>query len=195
MTPATAFGLAMLIASVADADELRTPTSFSSIADPKARAQAIFVELTRVLLHPRCMNCHPDGDTPTQGERSVRHDPPVVRGPDDSGVPAMRCNSCHQDRNLELARVPGAPKWAVAPRIMAWANRTPHAICEQLKDRARNGGRDLSQIIDHVDHDPLVAWAWAPGADRQPAPGSAAAAAALLDAWRKNGAACPEEKR
>jgi hypothetical protein len=195
MIRGAALGLAMLIASVAGADALRTPASFASIGDPKARAQAIFLEASRVLMHPRCMNCHPDGDSPTQGDKNVQHDPPVTRGPDDRGVPAMRCSSCHQDRNLELARVPGAPKWALAPRAMAWANRTPRAICEQLKDRARNGGRDLSQIVDHVAHDGLVAWGWAPGHDRQPAPGDAASAAALLDAWRKDGAACPEERR
>ena len=87
--------------------------------------------------------------------------------------------------------MPGAPKWRLAPKAMAWLGRSAHDVCEQLKDRARNGGRTLPQLVEHVAHDELVAWGWAPGADRTPAPGSAAQAAALLEAWRKAGAACP----
>ena len=52
------------------------------------------------------------------------HDPPVQRGSDNDGVVGMQCGTCHQDHNLELARVPGAPKWALAPRKMAWVGRT-----------------------------------------------------------------------
>jgi hypothetical protein len=159
--------------------------------DPRARSAALFLEASRVMLHPRCTNCHPDGDSPLQGNAGRVHDPPVARGPDDRGVPGLECSSCHQDRNLELARVPGAAGWHLAPRPMAWVGRTPHDLCEQLKDRARNGGRDLAAIVDHAAHDPLVAWGWAPGHDRAPAPGSQEAFGALMAAWAKDGAACP----
>jgi len=175
-------------------DALRSLASFAAIRDSKARARAIFVEATRVLLHPRCVNCHPAGDSPTQSDQLRLHDPPVVRGPDDRGVPALYCSSCHQDRNLELARVPGAPAWRLAPLAMAWQKRTAHSICEQLKDPARNGGRTLEKIVEHSAHDGLVAWGWSPGADRKPAPGDQASFAALVDAWKKLGAACPEEE-
>ena len=40
----------------------------------------------------------------------------AVRGPEDRGVVGMECTSCHQDKNVELARVPGAPNWHLAPR-------------------------------------------------------------------------------
>jgi hypothetical protein len=145
------------------------------------------------MLHPRCKNCHPDGDAPMQGDAGRLHDPPVYRGPKDEGIPALECGSCHQDRNVELARVPGAPKWRLAPRAMAWENRSPHALCEQLKDEKRNGGRSLEQIVDHSTHDELVAWGWAPGHGRVPAPGTQAEFGALMEAWRKDGAACPSE--
>ncbi len=170
---------------------LRTPADFAGIADQRDRSRALFLEASRVILHPRCTNCHPSGDSPMQGESPILHDPPVYRGDDGDGIAGLRCDGCHQDANLELARVPGAPKWRLAPREMAWTGRDPHAICEQIKDPARNGHRTLAQIVDHAAHDPLVAWGWAPGHGREPAPGSQAAFAALVDAWVKEGAVCP----
>jgi hypothetical protein len=122
---------------------------------------------------------------------SMVHDPPVVRGEGDQGVPALRCGTCHQDANVELARVPGAPGWHLAPRSMAWLGRTPAAICAQVKDPARNGNRSLAAIVTHASHDPLVAWGWAPGHGRTPAPGDQARFGALVAAWVQNGAACP----
>jgi hypothetical protein len=163
-----------------------------AIRDRAARSRALFLEASRVLLHPRCRNCHPSGDTPLQGTAGRAHDPPVARGPDDHGVVGMRCAGCHQDHNLQLARVPGAPSWALAPLAMAWANKSPQQLCEQLKDPRRNGGRTLAAIAEHGAHDPLVAWGWAPGADREPAPGTQAAFGALLRGWIDSGAVCPE---
>jgi hypothetical protein len=173
------------------ANELRTVESFASIPDASARSKALFVEASRVLLHPRCVNCHPSDDSPRQGDHGQFHDPPVTRG-DDHGVPGLRCDGCHQDHNLPLARVPGAPKWGLAPKSMAWQGRSVGAICAQIKDPTRNGGKTLAQIVEHSAHDPLVAWGWAPGHDRVPAPGTQAAFGALMKAWADNGAVCPE---
>ena len=39
--------------------------------------------------------------------------------------------------------------------------------------------------------DTLVGWAWTPGADREPAPGTQVAFGALIKAWADSGAACP----
>ena len=176
------------------ANELRAPDDFRLIADRADRSRALFLEATRVMLHPRCRNCHPDGDTPAQGDEGGVHDPPVVRGPADHGAPGLECTSCHQDRNLELARVPGAPKWALAPRAMAWVNRTPRALCEQVKDPERNGNKDLAHIVEHSAHDELVAWGWAPGHGRVPAPGTQREFGALMAAWVESGAECPREE-
>jgi hypothetical protein len=176
------------------ANELRAPDDFRGIASREERSRALFLEATRVMFHPRCRNCHPDGDTPMQGDDGRVHDPPVVRGPADRGPPGLACTSCHQDRNVELARVPGAPTWALAPRVMAWDNRTPRALCEQLKDPTRNGGRELSHIVEHSTHDELVAWGWAPGHARVPAPGTQREFGALMAAWLESGAACPQEE-
>jgi hypothetical protein len=181
--------------ATANPRELRAPAQFDGIADRAQRSQALFVEASRVLTHPRCVNCHPPDDSPRQGDGHVPHDPPVLRGANDRGIPALGCATCHQDRNATLARVPGAPDWHLAPRTMVWLGKSPAAICTQLKDPARNGNRTLAQIHDHVAHDGIVAWGWAPGADRAPAPGSQAELAALFQAWIETGAVCPAEDK
>lgn len=178
--------------AVADqSDSLATPESFASIADETRRSAALFTELGKVLTHPRCVNCHPAGDRPRQGEEGRPHQPPVARGADGHGLPAMRCSSCHQQANFDPARVPGHPAWHLAPREMAWEGKTLAEICAQIKDPARNGGRSLQELVHHIGDDTLVGWAWAPGFGRQPAPGTQKQAGALVEAWVKSGAACP----
>jgi hypothetical protein len=172
-------------------DRLASVESFSSIADPAARSAAIFTELGKVLTHPRCLNCHPAGDRPRQGDTSRLHQPPVVRGADGFGLPAMRCPICHLQANFDPAGVPGNPIWHLAPREMGWEGRTLGEICAQIKDPARNGNRTLASLIEHIGEDHLVGWAWAPGYGRQPAPGTQKQAGALVEAWIETGAACP----
>src|SRR6266446_9398714 len=87
-------------------DTLATPESFASIADPAARSAAMFIELGKVLTNPRCVNCHPAGDHPRQGEQGRLHQPPVERGADGHGLPAMRCSIWHQQANFDPASVP-----------------------------------------------------------------------------------------
>jgi hypothetical protein len=38
-----------------------------------AASKAAFKEAYKVLMHPRCMNCHPMGDAPLQGDDSHPH--------------------------------------------------------------------------------------------------------------------------
>jgi hypothetical protein len=159
--------------------------------DRAEQSRSYFLQASKVFLHPRCANCHPAGETPLQGAEGRVHDPPVRRGKDDHGVVGMRCDSCHQDHNLDLARVPGAPEWHVAPRAMTWVGKTPHQICEQIKDPKRNGGKTLAQIVDHNAHDKLVAWGWSPGHGREPAPGTQAELGRIVAAWVETGAECP----
>jgi hypothetical protein len=178
----------------AAAGQLRTVDEFNAIGDRDERSRALFAEASRVLLHPRCVNCHPNGDVPHQGMQLVLHDPPVVRGPENNGVPGNECTTCHQDRNQELTRVPGAPRWHLAPIEMAWVGKSANDICHQLQDPKRNGGKTLAQIVEHNTHDKLVAWGWAPGDGREPAPGTQAQFGALIAAWVDTGARCPEDK-
>jgi hypothetical protein len=172
-------------------DTLASPESFAAIGDTAARSAALFTELGKVLTHPRCVNCHPAGDRPRQTDASRLHQPPVERGADGLGLPAMRCPICHQQANFEPGRVPGNPDWHLAPREMAWEGKTLAEICTQIKDPARNGGRSLEALVEHIGTDHLVGWAWLPGFGRRPAPGTQKQAGALVEAWVKTGAACP----
>ena len=118
--------VALLIATPAtdavsdQSDSLASPESFASIANTAERSAAIFTELGKVLTDPRCVNCHPAGDRPRQGDQGRLHQPPVERGADGHGLPAMHCSICHQQANFDPAGVPGHPEWHLAPREMAW---------------------------------------------------------------------------
>jgi hypothetical protein len=170
---------------------LAAPESFSSIAEADKRSAALFTELGKVLTNPRCVNCHPAGDRPRQGDSRRLHQPPVERGADGLGLESMRCNMCHQSANFDPGRMPGHPEWHLAPREMAWEGKTLSEICLQIKDPARNGNRPLQELVHHIGSDTLVGWAWVPGFGRQPAPGTQKEAGALVEAWVKTGAVCP----
>jgi hypothetical protein len=179
-------------ASDAAPNGLAAPESFSSIGEVDKRSAALFTELGKVLTNPRCVNCHPAGDRPRQGDSRRLHQPPVERGADGFGLAAMRCAICHHSANFEPGRMPGNPAWHLAPREMAWEGKTLGEICAQIKDPKRNGGRSLEDLVQHIGTDSLVGWAWAPGSGRQPAPGTQKEAGALVEAWVKTGAACPK---
>jgi len=83
-------------------DELARPTHFESIPDEQKRAIAIFTEMGKVIQHPRCLNCHPQTDRPSQGDGQHPHMPPVQRGPDGLGKAAMACTTCHGEDNFSF---------------------------------------------------------------------------------------------
>src|SRR6267378_2045290 len=125
------------------------------------------------------------------------HVPLMYAGPGDHGVAGLQCKSCHGDANFatlasSIASIPGHSHWGLAPASMAWQRKSLRAICLQLKDGTRNGGRSLSQIREHMAKDSLVGWAWHPGEGRSPAPGTQAQFGALIRAWIVTGAHCPE---
>jgi hypothetical protein len=181
------------------------PASRASIQDARARSVALFVEAGHVIQSPRCLNCHPVSRDATQGEREPTqgddlrpHSPMVKAGADNHGAAGLPCLSCHGPDNFTVAErsstiqsIPGDPKWALAPASMAWQGKSLAAICQQIKDPARNGGRTLAQIQDHVANDHLVGWGWRPGAGRVPAPGTQAGFGKLVQAWIDSGAHCP----
>ncbi|MDA8019188.1 MAG: Isoquinoline 1-oxidoreductase subunit [Thermoanaerobaculia bacterium] len=177
--------------TAADSNELRPVTSFDSITDPTERSKALFVELSKVLLHPRCVNCHPAGDQPLQGQLEI-HEPPVWRGKDGEGAVGMHCTTCHTKANYDPAGVPGAPHWSLAPAYTAWEGKSVSYICAQIQDPERNGGMDHEALILHMEDDPLVGWAWHPGGDREPVPGTQEDFSQLVKAWIATGAACPD---
>jgi hypothetical protein len=174
---------------------LKNPSEFGSIADQGERSRAMFAEIGKLLTHPRCMSCHPAGDHPLQGADHHEHQPRVWRA--DAGNLGTNCAECHTDKNVGLHEaatyqsIPGHPRWGLAPLSMAWEGKSLGDICRQLKDKDRNGGRDLALLQEHVAKDDLVAWGWNPGPGREPAPGSQQSAGALVQAWIDTGAQCP----
>jgi hypothetical protein len=177
-------------------ETLKAPADFQSIANTSERSRAIFQEVAKVITHPRCMNCHPAGDHPLQGNDQHEHMPPIWRA--ETGHFEVSCSGCHMEKNTTLhdtasyKSIPGHPRWGFAPMSMAWQNKSVGDICRQLKDVNFNGGRDLAALQEHIAKDDLVAWGWNPGAGRQPAPGSQEAAGKLVQAWIDSGAACPQ---
>ena len=174
--------------------DLKPVSAFAGLTDPAARSAALFQEAGKVITSPRCANCHP-ADRPAQGDDRHPHMPVVARGPDGHGE-GLACQSCHTAKNVwaggtHIVTVPGNPKWGLAPREMAWQGKALGEICNQIKDPARNGGRSLAQIHEHMAHDELVAWAWSPGEGRTPAPGTQAQFGELIQAWIDSGAKCP----
>lgn len=177
---------------------LKPLSAFDAIADKNARSVALFEEAGKVILHPRCVNCHPAGDRPTQGMDMHPHQPPVFRGEANFGLAGMNCTTCHGPHNVDLVAqadglesIPGNPKWALAPIEMAWQGKTLGQICEQIKDPARNGGKDMAALIHHMADDILVGWGWDPGKGREPAPGTQKSFGELFKAWADSGAVCP----
>jgi hypothetical protein len=171
--------------------ELRPVASFAGITNRRARSIALFEEMSKVLHHPRCTNCHPASDRPTQTDEMRPHQPLVVRGMDGHGAPGLPCATCHHAANFDPAGIPGHPDWHLAPASMAWQGRSAAQICAQIKDRARNGNRDLAALIRHLSEESLVGWAWSPGGKRTPAPGTQAQFGELAKAWARTGAQCP----
>ncbi|TWB08730.1 hypothetical protein FBZ99_11836 [Rhizobium sp. ERR 1071] len=172
-------------------ERLRQVSDFNEITDPTARSVALFEEAGRVIEHPRCMNCHPRTDRPTQTEAMRPHTPWVTRDADGGGAPTLRCSTCHQAENFEASGVPGNPKWRLAPIEMAWQGKTLGDICRQLLDPARSH-MTRDELLHHMAQDELVGWAWHPGANRKPAPGTQEAFGSLVKAWLDTGAACPQ---
>lgn len=186
-----AVGVAVSAAQPDPANTLKSVQSFASIADQRQRSLALFQEVGKVITHARCMNCHPAGDRPMQGDARRPHMPLVVRGIDNFGAIGMRCTTCHGPANFDPGGVPGHPQWHLAPIEMAWVGKSLGEICEQIKDPNRNGGKSMQELVHHMTEDSLVGWGWHPGAGREPAPGTQQEFGALFKAWVDTGAVCP----
>jgi hypothetical protein len=164
-------------------------------ADKRTQSENLFRQIASVLLSPRCINCHPRGDYPAQGDDRHRHHFNVSRGPDDYGAPGLHCNTCHQSENQTASGVPGAEDWHLAPLRMAWDGYTPGDLCRALLDPKRGGMRP-EQFVDHFNT-VFVVWAFSPGTDfrgvpRTVPPISHEQFIDVTKQWVATGAACPK---
>ena len=155
-----------------------------------------FKQVYAVLMSPRCMNCHPSGDVPLQGDDSHIHAMLPKRGKEGKGVYAMKCSNCHQPTNTPgLHTPPGNPEWHLPPANMkmVFQGRTQNQLARQLMDPKTNGNKDLKKLIAHAD-DGLVLAGWNPGEGRTLPPLSHADFKKAWITWLTTGAVAPLEK-
>jgi hypothetical protein len=151
-----------------------------------------FDDVARVLMHPRCMNCHPAGDRPLQKDTQIFHKQNVSRNIEKLG---HACTTCHPTKAVPGANMPpAAPHWHMpSARVpMIFEKRTPQQLCEQLKSPAANGNRTLEQIRHHMAEDAIVKWGFSPGEGRSVPHLSHEEFVKRVDAWLAAGAPCPQ---
>ena len=176
------------------------PTPAQAAAAPPQGAAAAFETVKAVLQSPRCVNCHPAGDAPLQGDDSHVHLQNIQRGIDGHGVAGLGCAACHGQANPPASYGPHAPPgvstmWRLPPADtkMVFQGLGGRALCEQLKDPQRNGGKGMAELIAHVSADPIVLWGWSPGYGRKPVPIAHADFVSAFKAWAAAGAPCPAQ--
>jgi hypothetical protein len=154
-----------------------------------------FMQVYGVLMSARCMNCHPSGDVPLQGDDSHLHTMLPKRGKNGRGLYAMKCTNCHQPENtLGIHTPPGNPDWHMPPAAMkmVFQGRTPNQLAKQLIDPKQNGHKDIQQLIAHADDDLVVA-GWDPGEGRTLPPMSHAAFKKAWITWLTKGGYAPRQ--
>lgn len=154
-----------------------------------------FLQAYKVLMSPRCMNCHPSGNAPLQGEDSHIHTQGVLRGQDGKGMYALKCSNCHQPKNTPGPGMPpGNPKWQLPPEStkMVFQGKTPRQLAAQLLNSKENGGKNKAALIDHVTNDTLVAAGWHPAQGLTLPPLSHAEFAKQFKQWLDKGAYLPD---
>jgi len=189
-----------LTASANDEEDKKTDYKISDInsdetAEKKREeeSKAAFQEAYRVFMHPRCLNCHPAGDIPFQGDASLLHTQGVKRGPDGKGLYAMKCKNCHQDTNLPGENLPpGHPNWHLPPadRKMVFEGKSPRQLAMSFKDSKFTGFKTMEQFIEHVEHDSLVKHSFTYGT---PPPLSHEEFVEKVKEWIAKGAAIPDK--
>ncbi|WP_428661247.1 hypothetical protein [Runella sp.] len=175
-------------------DDPESPTKSALINPDSIESVKAFAQVYKVLMSPRCMNCHPSGDVPLQGDDSHEHTMLPKRGTNGKGLYAMKCANCHQPTNTPgLHTPPGNPEWHLPPASMkmVFQGRTPHQLAKQLVDKKQNGNKDMKKLIEHAD-DGLVLAGWNPGEGRTLPPMSHAEFKKAWLTWIQKGAFAPK---
>ena len=168
-------------------------TNYLSTNNDSIESVAAFMQVYKVLMSPRCMNCHPAGDQPLQGDDSHTHIMNVQRGEDGKGVYALKCANCHQPTNVAGAHTPpGNPKWQLPPADMkmVFEGKTAHELAVQIMDYKQNGNKNKEQLLEHA-RDTLVKAGWTMGEGRMPPPLSYDAFVTAWDTWIEKGGYAP----
>ena len=84
----------------------------------------------------------------------------------------------------------GTVGWPGAAMTLGLGGVAPSAVCTQIKDPGRNGGKDLVALRAHLDN-PLVTWGWNPGFGRAPVSVPRETFLAAWETWAAAGTPCP----
>ena len=190
-------GVPLLACSHAAPPATVAPAKAPSAADPLAA----FETVRTVLQSPRCVNCHPAGDVPLQGDDGHPHQPPILRGAQGRGVAGLSCTACHGKQNLPASYGAHTPPgvstgWRLPPadhKLVFW-RLDSRSLCEQIKDPQRNGGKSMSELTHHMTEDALTLWGWSPGFGRKPVAISHDEFAKAFKTWAEAGAPCAAGK-
>lgn len=183
----------MIMAFSLNPNRLSEETDLTTVKKDSIRSVKAFEKVYKVLLSPRCVNCHPAGDIPFQGDDMQLHAMNPHRGPDGKGILTMKCTNCHQPENTKGAHTPpGNSVWQLPPADMkmVFEGKTPHELAKQLIDPNQNGHKDIQALIDHAD-DSLVLWGWNPGEGRTTPPLSHKEFKEAWITWLTTGAYAP----
>jgi alcohol dehydrogenase (cytochrome c) len=131
------------------------------------------------------------------------------------GAPFERCDSCHGTKNDPVTGIPGTTNtkfipgqpepgkvfWFLAPKKMAWESApgiplTGSELCLSLLNKDLNGNRTAADLLDHIEHEPLVNWSFNPGTmpngkPRTTPPYSHEELIAAFKEWIADGTPCP----
>jgi alcohol dehydrogenase (cytochrome c) len=128
-----------------------------------------------------------------------------------TGTDYEHCTFCHGTENDPVTGIPGThdlahpdePFWFMAPALMAWETApgvpmTGAELCAALKDKKRNGNRELGDLLSHIQNEPLVKWSFDPGTrpngePRTVPPLSHGEFVEVFQQWMAAGAPCPAE--
>lgn len=184
----------MAFTSVLDRDRDNTYLTLPDKKKDSVASVKAFAKVYRVLMSPRCMNCHPKGDVPLQGDNSTLHTMSPNRGSDGKGLYAMKCANCHQLENTPgLHTPPGNPDWHLpaADMKMVFEGRTANQLARQLVDPKQNGNKDIKKLIEHAD-DGLVLAGWKPAEGHALPPMSHKEFKKAWITWLEKGAYAPK---
>ncbi|MEN0067050.1 MAG: c-type cytochrome [Myxococcota bacterium] len=179
-----------LVAHIGSLREEPPPLENPPVTRSRDEGLAAFADIYAVATHPRCMNCHPDGDAPMQGDDSHAHIYGITRF---SPLEGTHCSTCHAPKAVGDGQVPLPPAdavWSMPPQAMAFQNRTQGELCNQLKNPATNGGRGLGDLAEHIEHDHLLVTSWHSG--RETPPITHAELVERYEIWAEAGGPCPE---
>lgn len=172
----------------------------------KAEGLNAWSKIYRVAQHPRCANCHVDErNIPmwsglTRGDTARPHGMNINAGVSRIGAERLPCQTCHATSTRPNTQAHAAPHtgiaWQLAPVEFVWFGVSSADLCRQMRDPARNGGRNGEGLIEHIVHDAsvrgFIAWGFDPGAGREPAPGTLQEHLNDLGKWVSAGMPCPD---